>query len=346
MAGNRNQQYQPLIDLIEGKEQEDRATLYSAFARIRDRANWPHEYDLAVRELLFYIRASDRDGNGVQLSFPEIAKRLETTDSRARRIVDRASKHYSLLAVKADYNARGGRIANRYSIDWIQVHLVNRGESLDPPPPAVCVGGPAVCVGGPAASAQAIKEDTRTKPEFFPLTTTTTTTAIAGTASSIDHGTTVDWGVVVVSLQEVGVADRNCRPAIAAAARLGMTPETVMQLVAHYRELPDANKQPSWLFRWLTMKGSAPKLTTPASETPRKKGKPFQQELRTAYWRNYFRDKIRRMNKGLPLSDAQEFEVDSLTEDAVQREYERFVSSQGSDSNALQVLPKESVSSC
>ncbi|QDV23560.1 hypothetical protein [Aureliella helgolandensis] len=123
----RGRQERPLIDLAEGRDQDLRSDLYLAFKRC---AGWrkPNSTNLHVRELLFWIMALDRAGQGVQKSYDEIADRLELASGRsARRVIDRAAKEFRLLVVTESRYERGGQNPNRYSINWLRVRALRDG---------------------------------------------------------------------------------------------------------------------------------------------------------------------------------------------------------------------------
>ncbi len=117
----------PLIELAEGIEHDDRAALWSAWVRQGDGTSRRPVTNLHVRELLMYVFATDRDGRGVQMTYDELALKLECTRKVARSVVDRAASEFGMLAVKEQRYASGGQTANRYSIEWPVVRAINAG---------------------------------------------------------------------------------------------------------------------------------------------------------------------------------------------------------------------------
>jgi hypothetical protein len=159
----------PLIEIIEGAEQDNRQALNAAFYSIVRRANRRDLYDLHVREFLYYICAVDKSGDGVSLSYADIADKFLLSHSAARRMVQRASRVFGLVAVTEDRYVRGGQSANRYSIDWQAVKAVNQG--LHEPhfrsrPAAQSEQPPAQSEQPPAQSEQPYKEPDRLLPGF------------------------------------------------------------------------------------------------------------------------------------------------------------------------------------
>ncbi len=118
----------PLIDIAEGQDQENRASLLAAFRRLVACRRRRELTDLHVRELLTYVLSTDRDGRGVQLSYDDIAQVLCCERSTARLVVSRAMDTYGLLAVIESRYARGGQAPNRYAIEWSAVRDANRAH--------------------------------------------------------------------------------------------------------------------------------------------------------------------------------------------------------------------------
>jgi hypothetical protein len=117
----------PLVDLAEGRDQDDRSDLYLAYRRCASWRKVTHS-NLHVRELLMYVCACDRDGRGVQKSYSEIADRLELKDDQAARyVIARAAKDFRLLLITEARYERGGQTANRYSINWPLVRAIRDG---------------------------------------------------------------------------------------------------------------------------------------------------------------------------------------------------------------------------
>ena len=116
----------PLVDIAEGRDQDDRGDLYLAFKRC---AQWRKttQTNLHVRELLLYVMATDRDRRGVQKSYTEIADRLELCSERAARHVIARAKEFGLLVITEARYERGGQSANRYSINWPFVRAIRDG---------------------------------------------------------------------------------------------------------------------------------------------------------------------------------------------------------------------------
>jgi len=142
-APGGNLRPRPLIEEIEGRDQDDRAALRAAWRRLQAaRASGPNprragSTDLHVRELLFHVFARDRSGAGaiagqslgVQLSYSDLAAELETTPKTARSVVARAVDEFGLLLVREQRYVSGGQSANRYAIDWAAVRAVNNGTA-------------------------------------------------------------------------------------------------------------------------------------------------------------------------------------------------------------------------
>ncbi len=249
----------PLIEEAEGKDADNRASLFSAFRRLANRSDRAPITNLHVRELLMWVMASDRKGNGVQKSYPELATILETTVGTARAVVRRASVEFGLLAVIEDRHARGGQTANRYSIDWAVVREVNQGLR----PVAISSGGvtqprtalrdvnhglrpvvvsqqapvvgqkpPVVTQQGPVVRRQPYKEQV---PEFRPEAKANTSPSSPPRSSvtpDVDGCTTP--GATWPEVEEVvSKLLTKWKPAVRAARDQGLTPEAVLAIVAH-----------------------------------------------------------------------------------------------------------------
>lgn len=163
----------PLIDIAEGRDQDNRSSLLAAFRTVLASRRRRELADLHVRELLTYVLATDRDGRGVQLSYDDIANALCCERSTARLVVSRAYEVYGLLAVIESRYVRGGQAPNRYSIDWLAVRRVRNVEQLsstahgrrdhlgmEPSSPTVC----SVAEGGTNVSPQAVEDNCSTHP--------------------------------------------------------------------------------------------------------------------------------------------------------------------------------------
>ena len=118
----------PLLDMAQGRDQDDRSALLAAYFRVLQSHRRREVTDLHVRELLTYVLVNNRDGRGVQMSHDDVANTLCCERSTARKVVDRAEVVYGLLAVTEDRYVRGGQAPNRYSIDWQAVRTVNAGS--------------------------------------------------------------------------------------------------------------------------------------------------------------------------------------------------------------------------
>ena len=136
-APGGNLRPRPLIEEIEGRDQDDRAALRAAWRRIQAARGRAGSTDLHVRELLFHVFARDRSNGGpiggqslgVQLSYSDLAAELETTPKTARSVVARAVDEFGLLIVREQRYVSGGQSANRYAIDWAAVRAVNHGTA-------------------------------------------------------------------------------------------------------------------------------------------------------------------------------------------------------------------------
>lgn len=174
----------PLVHLAEGADQDDRSSLLAAFRSVQDSHRRREISDLHVRELLTYVHYHDRRGDGVQMSYDDVAKVLSCERSTARSVVRRAEEVYGLLATFESRYTRGGQAPNRYSIDWAAVRAINHPtscpeptsdavQSAPPPhepgvsgvhPPATRVQGDVARVQPPAAGVHPYKEDTLSSP--------------------------------------------------------------------------------------------------------------------------------------------------------------------------------------
>lgn len=136
----------PLIEMAEGADQDNLHALMAAYLRVvrrRDNFRW---YDLHVEQLLRYVFASDRDGRGVQKSYPQLGEILRAPKESVRKIVQVAEREFGLLAKIEDRYAAGGQAANRYSIEWPVVRAINAGL-IEAKSPVERDAGPGVPMG-------------------------------------------------------------------------------------------------------------------------------------------------------------------------------------------------------
>lgn len=261
----------PLIEHIEGREQDDRASLRAAWKRIQyDRGN-RSVTDLHVREFCFYVFAKDGDGRGVQIKLEDIAKELECSYSTARKIVRRASMEFGLVAVTEERYATGSQSANRYSIDWPVVRSINAGL-IEPVtraavprrhPPVPTEQPHALSGQGAVPTEQHIKESPRTIPRHLP----THSQQPPATDRAADGGD--PWGVVVSAFEELEMID--ARGAVGLAQQRGLTPADVQSLIAEYVQLTaaDSGVTIGYLHRWISGKSRPPSANRPAAARPR-----------------------------------------------------------------------------
>lgn len=274
---------QPLIEEIEGREADNRASLFAAWKRANDNVARRKVTNLHVREFLLYVFATDRDGRGVKMNYDEIAMRLECSRSTARSVVDRGANEYGLLAVREDRYVDGGQTANRYSIDWQMVRSINAGlvdpvhqttshQSQRPgvvsqQPPAVSRQAPVVSQQGAAVTAHPYKETPELIPELNPEHSPLTEADRGG--GNIPGESPGSWEVVVSALIDLGMGGAS--RAVNAAKRRSLTPEDVSDLVQRWERL--RARQPhvtvAWLYRWLT--GQSP---PPAEDEIQRAGQP------------------------------------------------------------------------
>jgi hypothetical protein len=278
----------PLIDLAAGRDQDDRAALLAAFCRLQNRSNRRNVTNLHVRELLTYVLATDRDGRGVQKSYPELAQILCCTEATARSAVARAANEFGLLEVIEDRHARGGQTANRYAINWQFVRAINGGAQIPTSEPvqttprnrllqyagACCeTQGPVATQQGPVVAQQPYKECTLTKPKLNPTPPLTPTTAV-----------TDGWQVVASELELLGMQPGGIAAALQRAQARGLSPEEVQALAARYREFAKSNPAatPGWLNRWITGRSDPPPLVAPAKPVATGRGDALTREQREA----------------------------------------------------------------
>jgi hypothetical protein len=273
-----NRHSRPIIEEIEGREQDNRQAIASAFRRMCHRRNRYQATDLHVRELLFYVMATDRDGRGVQKSYDELSDVLCVTRGMARKIVQRANEEFGLLAIIEDRYASGGQTANRYQIDWPVVRAVNAGR-LDKRParfeeihsdelqhhaapgvPIVHGGAPMVqggvpIVHGGVPMVHPYKEYTRTSPELFQNSSSSSEPPDGYDDETQDEGeeefvfdsdpepladaSDDEWEPITRELLAEGVA--TAADAIDGAKSAGITPDEVRAIVEHWRGLVQAD---------------------------------------------------------------------------------------------------------
>lgn len=242
---------QPLIELAEGADQDDRASLRAAWRVVRRELVRRTVTDLHVRELLFFVLAKDKSRLGVQLFIREIADELECSERTARSIIDRAATEFGLLMVVEQRYVHGGQTANRYSIDWAMVHSIVRGEHR----PAVIASrrggrkqaGPPDPTGqGGDFTGQGADPTGQPNKEYTQNLTQTSSPSVPQNASPLSSPRQSPsprpavWGEVEDFL--VGLpADRrpgSWRPALTAAQRTGVTPDHVLDVLRHYASDP------------------------------------------------------------------------------------------------------------
>jgi hypothetical protein len=253
----------PLIEEIEGREQDDRAALRSAWLRIQYSRSRRCPTDLHVRELIFHVFARDKSGIGVQLSHEEVAKELEVKERTARHIIDRAAIEFGLLEVKEQRYVTGGQSANRYSIDWPVVRSINAGL-IEPnrvakntpkeagaklrneiePGDTGCQGPDTGCQG-PDTGCHPYKDIPRILPRISP-TTHCTKNEDAEQTRPVD-----EWQVVVSDL--VGLGMVKAQDAITAARSRELSKSDVDELIKRWERLRARQRDVTvaWLYRWL-----------------------------------------------------------------------------------------------
>ncbi len=129
MAG-RQDNSMPLIEHVEGKIADDRASLFAAWRLVQSQRNRPGQItDLHVREFIFYLFAIDVGRTGVQLSHESVAMKLECKPRSVRDIIKRAEKEFGFVIAEEDRYADGGQKSNLYSINWEFVRDINSGRA-------------------------------------------------------------------------------------------------------------------------------------------------------------------------------------------------------------------------
>jgi hypothetical protein len=271
----------PLLEEIEGREQDDRAALRAAWKRIQYDRGRRLPTDLHVREFIFYVFATDRSGRGVQLSFADVAKELECKERTARHVVERAAVEYGLVEAKEQRYVTGGQSANRYSIDWPVVRSINAGrmetrrkvavgadaetrpgDNGCQPPVNGCQGGDNGC--------QPYKEQPRTIPRIKK----THSLANAQERSSAPAEPTAGpdpWKVVVSAFVGFGMSDTGARKAVTSAQSRELTPEDAGRLIEHWERLRAHRSDVTvgWLYRWMTGASNPPPARIGGAERAR-----------------------------------------------------------------------------
>ncbi len=258
---------QPLIEIAEGSEADDRAALFAAWKRLNDNPARRRVTNLHVRELLLYVFVTNTHGRGTKLTYEEIAVKFECTKSTARSVVDRASNEFGLLAVMEDRYVNGGQTANRYSINWPMVRSVNmgfrtrpeRGGSVDDrvsshDSPLSSHDSPLSSHDSPLSSHDTPYKET---PVLSPVLNQYSPPPPAAEKTASEPPEVGDepktWEVVVSAL--VGFGMRATAKAVDAAKSRSLTAEDAWELVERWERL--RARQPDdvdirWLFRWLT----------------------------------------------------------------------------------------------
>lgn len=276
----------PLIDLAAGRDQDDRAALRAAWRRIQS-ARVAGSTDLHVRELLFHVFARDRSGLGVQLSYTELARELETSPRTARDVVARASAEFGLLIVREQRYVSGGQAANRYAIAWDTVRAINTpgrtpaasttghpgqptgvtpsptlsAATPAPPdvprqPPDVPRHPPDVTRRPPDLPRHPIEETPRSLPSHQPRISPPPP---AASSATIDP-TAASWPVVVSALTSLGMSRDGAAAATRTATDRGLTQADALDLVGRWQRLRAVNPAATvgWLHRWLTGQSKPP----------------------------------------------------------------------------------------
>ena len=316
----KRKDYQPLpalLDFSEGRAQDKKADLIAAFRRVANEQRRKHPTDLHVRELLTFVLARSVGDEGVKISYRDIADHLECEYRTAKTVVERAVKSFKLLEAIEQRYASSAQTANAYRILWpvVRYTLASKqnyeGGATEWQPPATERHGGAT--------------------EWQPTTLTssltsfkkeTTTTKAAQTSPA--PGTA--WEVVVVALEEAGVGLKD--EAIAGAVQLGFDAEHCMALVRLFWELPEGKRSPGVLYRWFTMRRSAPRLDS-RRELPARRTSMFDRERVRQEALMFHRKKLKAESGGT-LTDEQLLEIDRLAELAANAAEERFAAQQKS----------------
>jgi hypothetical protein len=333
-------QPRPLIETAEGRDQDDRASLWSAWRRLQS-TRVAGSTDLHVRELLFVVHALDRTGDGAELTHTDLADRLETTPATVRRVIRRAVDEFGLLRVRSQRYVTGGTRANRYSIDWTAVRSTNLPSvtpadattqdvtpasdrcvtpASDPPtvndrltvgPPVLTAHPPALTEHPPVLTAQAIEETTRTLSSNPSRHSPPPRNEATATAQP------VGWVVVVSALVDLGMSVDGSQSAITAAQRRELTPGDVMSLVDRYRRdlATTSGIHVGWLHRWITGRSRPP-------EPPQPKPAPATSSglLSAAQQRAQARERLRsRIIRAGREANAPEAVIDRRVQEALER---------------------------
>ncbi len=123
----KNNTPRPLLEEAEGRDADRRSDLLASFHIVKRWIRWASS-NLNVREFLLLVNAMDRSGNGVELTYDEIADRLEMRPRGVKKVIDRAEEQFRLLEVIEQDRAPGGRRPHRYRIDRDMVRAIMRNE--------------------------------------------------------------------------------------------------------------------------------------------------------------------------------------------------------------------------
>ncbi len=263
----------PLIEYVEGHEQDDRNAITSAWRRVQFQRNRPANItDLHVREFIYMVFALDHRGDGYQVSYEELALKLECKVRTARDIVKRATEEFRFVIASEDRYVTSGQKANRYSIDFDFIRAINRGEAkitirpkagdVTRQPPDVTRQPPDVTRQPPDVTRHPYKETpsihSSTSPKEPPLQATSDRTAHGGDP----------WVVVESSLEALGMG--NYRNAALRARSRGMSPQEVLDWVQRFGQLTAANPEihAGYLHKWLFGQGKPPWLQPSAPVQP------------------------------------------------------------------------------
>jgi len=333
-------QPRPLIETAEGRDQDDRASLWSAWRRLQS-TRVAGSTDLHVRELLFVVHALDRTGDGAELTHTDLAERLETTPATVRRVIRRAVDEFGLLRVRSQRYITGGTRANRYSIDWTAVRSTNLPSvtpadgitqdvtpasdrcvtpASDPPtvndqltvrPPVLTAHPPALTEHPPVLTEQAIEETTR------PISSDPSRHSPPPRDEATATAQPVGWVVVVSALVDLGMSVDGSQSAITAAQRRELTPGDVMSLVDRYRRdlATTSGIHVGWLHRWITGRSRPP-------EPPQPKPAPATSSglLSAAQQRAQARERLRsRIIRAGREANAPEAVIDRRAQEALER---------------------------
>ena len=333
-------QPRPLIETAEGRDQDDRASLWSAWRRLQS-TRVAGSTDLHVRELLFVVHALDRTGDGAELTHTDLADRLETTPATVRRVIRRAVDEFGLLRVRSQRYITGGTRANRYSIDWTAVRSTNLAsvtpadattqdvtpasdrcvtpasdhptvnDRLTVRPPVLTAHPPALTEHPPVLTAQAIEEQSRTLSSDPSRHSPPPRNEATATAQP------VGWVVVVSALVDLGMSVDGSQSAITAAQRRELTPGDVMSLVDRYRRdlATTAGIHVGWLHRWITGRSRPPEPSQPKPAPATSSGL-----LSAAQQRAQARERLRsRIIRAGREANAPETVIDRRIQEALER---------------------------